>query len=185
MRTNERLTLEQLHETQCFIGLTSKQKRLVEAFVESNGDKTASVLAAYAVKNARNAQILASQVFASPAVVACLATYYQDDPLESFKAEVRRAYHNKKLTVAQVRAMTLHADLNGWGSASLPKDSLHGRDVEPSTEDPEENLQAPADPEFYIGQRVTERDSAGVEHVGIVKALDASGRPSEIEEVKS
>jgi hypothetical protein len=140
MPTKKRLTLDQLHATQCFLALTPKQKKLIEAFIETNGDRTASVLAAYDVKNTRNAQVLAYQIFASPNVIACIAAYYQDDPLESFKAEVCKAYRSKRITVAQIRAMVLHADLNGWGSATLPKESLHGKDAKSSEpESPVEN----------------------------------------------
>lgn len=142
--SKERLTIEQLRAEQCYIELTQKQKKLVETFISSNGDRVASVMSAYATKSRENAQILAYQFFTSPRVVACLAAYFQDDPLESFKAEVRRAYRNKKITVAQVRAMTLHAELNGWGSASLP--SLHGRDsAEPVAESESPRPVAPQD----------------------------------------
>jgi len=37
---------------------------------------------------------------------------------------------------------------------------------------------------FYVGQRITERDSEGTEHVGIVCTLDADGRPDHVEEYK-
>jgi hypothetical protein len=180
---HEKLTLAQLRETQVFIALTPKQKRAVQVFVETNGDRQASVLAAYKVKNARNAAILSSQVFASPAVVACLAAYFQDEPLESFKNDVRKAFINRKITVAQVRALELLAELNGWGSASLPKNSLHGRDAEPSTEEPLPPIENGAAPVFTVGMLVQERSPDGVLHTGKVTAVAVDGTPT-IEEIK-
>jgi hypothetical protein len=176
---HDRLTLDELRATESYFELTPKQQKLVEVFIETNGDRVKAVMAAYATKSEKNARVLAYQVFDSPRVIECLSAYFQDDPMEDFKRDVRKAYHNKKITVAQVQAMTLHAKLNGWGTASLP--SMHGRDAEPapSPKPPPETV-----PQFFVGQRLTERDAQGIEHVGIVRALDADGRPSVVEEIQ-
>jgi len=36
---------------------------------------------------------------------------------------------------------------------------------------------------FTVGMRVTERDAAGIVHVGIVQELDVNGKPSKVEEI--
>jgi hypothetical protein len=114
MPTKERLTLEQLQATPVFGDLTQRQQKLVETFIATNGDRIASVLAAYSVKTPSSARILAYEYFSSPRVIAAIAAYFQTSPLESFKAEVRKAYRNSKLSVAQIEALKLHAVLNGW-----------------------------------------------------------------------
>jgi hypothetical protein len=186
MHTKDRLTLDQLRAEQCYIELTPKQKKMVDHFIISNGDRVASVMAAYATKSEANARVLAYEFFASPRVVACLAAYFQNDPFEDFKAEVRKAYRNKKLTVAQVSALKLHADLNGWGSALLP--DQHGRDAakpdEPAATEKAPTLPANAGPQrFKIGDRVTERDDQGILHIGRVTAVDSDGQVLDAEEI--
>jgi len=131
-----RLTIEQLRAEQVFVELTPKQKTLVENYISTNGDRVKSVLAAYETKSEQNARVLAYELFSSPRVVACLAAYFQSDPLESFKADVRKAYANKKLTIAQVSAMKLHAEINGWTSASLPN-WRDAAEPTPKTKNPE------------------------------------------------
>jgi hypothetical protein len=163
----ERLTLDQLRATECWADLTRKQKLVVLAFIALDGDKTAAVQVAYNTRSEHNAQILSYQVFESPRVVAALTAYYQSDPLDSFKSDVRK----------------LFCELNGWGSASLP--NMHGRDVqpEPSTDEPEAVEPVAPQQTFTVGQRITERDSAGIEHIGIIKSLTPDGLPAEVQEV--
>jgi hypothetical protein len=179
----ERLTLDQLRATECWADLTRKQKLVVLAFIALDGDKTAAVQVAYNTRSEHNAQILSYQVFESPRVVAALTAYYQSDPLDSFKSDVRKAYQNRRLSVAQVTALKLFCELNGWGSASLP--NMHGRDVqpEPSTDEPEAVEPVAPQQTFTVGQRITERDSAGIEHIGIIKSLTPDGLPAEVQEV--
>jgi hypothetical protein len=135
-----RLTLEQLHEQTCYRELPPKQKKAVDVFIQNGGNKTEAVLAAYKVKSKENARVLSYAVFGSPTVIACLAAYFQDDPLASFTRACYAAYRRKKLTGAQVQALALIAKINGWGSAALPTEMLHGRDAEP------EESQAPVEP---------------------------------------
>jgi hypothetical protein len=175
----DRLTLEQFRAEQCYLELTPKQKKLVETFISSNGDRVLSVMAAYATKSEANARILAYEFFASPRVVAALAAYFQDDPLESFKADLRKAYRNSKLSVAQVSAMELIAKVSGWGAASLPSGLLHGHDKAENA-DPE-----PAAPvkKFHVGQCVRHRRPDGSFHDVIIRAMNADGVPTKFEDV--
>jgi hypothetical protein len=62
--------------------------------------------------------------------------------------------------------------------------AAHFVDPEAPAPEPEVDATVAVAPEFWIGQPVTQRDQDGVEHVGIVKSLAASGLPGEIEEVK-
>ncbi|MFZ3374520.1 MAG: hypothetical protein WA183_03100 [Chthoniobacterales bacterium] len=137
MPIKPRLTLAELQATDCYTELTPRQKVLVDTFVTSGGDRLLATQTAYKTASGEVARVMAYRAFATPRVIAALAAYFQSEPLEDFKAEVRRAYRSRKLTIAQVRAMELHADMNGWASASLP--SVHGRDTrlpEPDQETP-------------------------------------------------
>jgi len=115
-----RMPIEKLRLEKCYIDLTPKQKKLVEAYIATGGDRVQSVLSAYDVKDVENARVHAYAFFGNARVIACLTVYFQDDPLNVFKEQVWRAYRNKKLTVAQVRSLELLCELNGWGSRSLP-----------------------------------------------------------------
>jgi hypothetical protein len=191
--THARLTLDQLRETQVFMTMSIKQKRFIEAFISNGGDRIAAVETAYDTKDRKNARILSYQVFSSLNVIACLAAYYQDKPLDLFKAEVLRAYRSRKLTVAQVYALRLLADINGWGSASL-RDALHGRDAKPSTEPVAaaevaeaaevavDDSQFRAPKKFQVGDLIVET-ADGVVHRGRVTKVDAEGRILDAEEI--
>jgi len=135
MPTKERLSLAQLRAEQCFLDLTPRQKKMIEVFVESDGDKVLAVTTAYTPKSAEVARVMSYELFESPKVIACLTAYFQDDPMDVFKRAVRRAMTRKRLTVAQVTAMKLYCDLNGWGSKSLP--NTHGHDSAEPTADSE------------------------------------------------
>jgi hypothetical protein len=118
---SNRLTVEQLKQQRCFRILTPKQQMMVLTFIGSDGDRVLAVLSAYQVKSPEVARVLAYEFFENPKVIACLAAYFQDDPLEMFKEDVRRAMHNRRLTVAQVAAMRLYCEMNSWKPGSLPE----------------------------------------------------------------
>jgi hypothetical protein len=139
----ERLSLDQLHATQVYSDLTPRQKILVETFIGSNGDRVAAVKAAYTTKSGEVARVMAYEAFASPRVIAALAAYFQSDPLEDFKAELRKAYRNKRLSIAQFNALKLHAEVCGWTSDSLPdKNDID----EPETSKPQASRTSAATP---------------------------------------
>jgi len=180
----ERLTLEQLRAEQVYIELTSKQKVLVDTFIQTNGDRTASVLAAYATKSKENAQIMAYTVLSSPRVVACLSAYFQSDPLEDFKAEVRKAYRNRKLSVAQVDALKLHAELNGWSAETLQGLYKSKVSTAPEISKPQPVAQATADvpifpPRFQVGETCYQ-DGKPYR----VLTIDENGQPSAVDEIE-
>jgi hypothetical protein len=149
MPKKERLTFEQLRAEPVFRDLTPRQQKMIETFIASNGDRLQAVQSAYNAKSAEVARVMAYEFFASHKVVACLTAYFQDDPLEVFKRDLRRAMTSKKLTVAQVQAMKIYCDVHGWGSKSLP--DLHGRDAKPDedaavseTPRPDRDVRVPA-----------------------------------------
>jgi len=174
----ERLTIEQLRAEQVFTDLTPRQQKMIETFA-SSGDRIQAVLAAYNAKSPEVARVMAYEFFANPKVVACLTVYFQDDPLEVFKREVRRAYHNKNLSVAQVQAMKMFCDLNGWGAASLP--DLHGRDADGEPETSKPQPVAPAVPgpttnRFQVGDIATQ-DGERYR----ITAVDENGKPTAVD----
>jgi hypothetical protein len=169
-----------------FQRLSPQQKTFVLVLLKT-GDSQQAVDAAYPSAHHKSRRALKYQVLKSGNVTAALDVWRFRDTgparanlirivQEQLKAAEPGSTAAGKFTVQLERLL-----LGVQGS-----NKAHFKDLpEPEDEDPEEDLQAPTQSEFFIGQRVTERDDAGVEHVGIVKALDASGRPSEIEEVKS
>lgn len=188
MSTKDRLTLAELKATTVWTDLTSKQKVLVETFIQNGGDRVKAMLAAYAIKSPETARVLAYEYFTSPRVVACLTAYFQGDPLEDFKADVRAAYRNKDLSVAQVRALELHAKINGWASDSLPSFSkAEPENIKPTSKAApavDNAVGGPIAPKrFAVGDRVTERDEQGVLHKGIVTKVDEAGQIVDADEV--
>src|ERR1700691_2233198 len=110
-----RMTIEELRLQDCYLGLRPKQRMFIEGWIASGGDRGFSTSSAYDCKHADVARAFSYEGLSRPAVVACLAAFYQDDPLKEFKDQVGRAVRNSRLTTAQIRALELMARLNGWG----------------------------------------------------------------------
>lgn len=187
-----RLSIEQLREEDVFLDLTPRQKILIETYVTSNYDRVLAVQKAYNPKTAEIARTMSYEVFATVRVIACLACFFQDEPLKTFQDTVRRAYRQKKLTTAQVSALELLAKVSGWGVA-LPG-VIHGRKAEPD-EPAVENSKAPAAPvaasapvvvppkaKPFIGQIVPKRRPDGTSYDVLIVAIDpATGRTKSME----
>jgi hypothetical protein len=124
MPAKDFLGIDVLRKTRAFSELTEKQKATVEAFVSNGHNKLAAVQSAYNCKSAASARTLINRLFSNPAVVAVLALHFQDDPLDTLKAEVRRALRDKHLTPQRAAMLRLLAELQGVGSDSeKPTDS--------------------------------------------------------------
>jgi hypothetical protein len=115
-----KLSIEQLRREHCYFVLSVKQQKMVEVYL-GTGDKVKAVQAAFKCASEKTARVMTYSYFAKPGVIACLAVAFGDDPRrETFKAEVRRAMKNKKLTYPQAAALKLYGQLHGFAPSSLP-----------------------------------------------------------------
>jgi hypothetical protein len=181
-----RMTIEELRQQECYLGLRPKQRMFIEGWIASGGDRVFSTSSAYDCKHADVARAFRYEVLSSPAVIACLAAFYQDDPLREFKDQVSRAVRNNRLTTAQIRALELMARLNGWGDGSLP--NRNGQESEPESEAAVHNVAVlPYSPTrmYKVGDFVRDQDATGAVHIGLVESIGANGQPSKVVEVQS
>jgi hypothetical protein len=157
----------------------------IESWIASDGDRVFSTSSAYDCAHAEAARSFSYEVLSSPAVIACLAAYYQDDPLAEFKSQVSRAVRNSRLTTAQIRALELMARLNGWGDSSLPnRNGYEPVESEEPSVPKVEVLPYSAMRVYKVGDFVRDQDASG-SHVGLVEAVNAKGQATKVAEVQS
>lgn len=113
-QTQDTMPLELLRLTPEWKKATERQQLMVESYIASGGDKVFAVMSAYRVKDRETARKMQYDSFSRPAVVAILNLYHRVTPRDAFLRDVERAVRNRKLTVAQIRALELQARLNGW-----------------------------------------------------------------------
>jgi hypothetical protein len=178
--------IESMNGTREWRALTPKQRTFVTDFL-TTGDAPHALAAAYpkAAENSRRS--LQCQVLRAQAVTDFLEIWKFRDTesarpalLQICQQQLRAAKKGSQAAASlaiQIERLTI-------GIVGTNKSHFRGSDEDPN--EPEPTIKTgTAAPVFTVGMRVTERDAQGVVHVGIVKALDASGRPSEIQEVKS
>jgi hypothetical protein len=179
-----RMTIEELRQQKCYSDLRAKQRMFIESWIASDGDRVFATSSAYDCAHAEAARSFSYEVLSSPAVIACLAAFYQDDPLKEFKDQVGRAVRNSRLTTAQIRALELMARLNGWGDSSLPNRNGY-EPVEPEAPAVQkvEVLPYSMTRVYKVGDFVRDQDASGV-HIGLVESITATGKPSKVAEVQ-
>jgi hypothetical protein len=178
--------LAALKTTREFRAATKQQRLFVLDFL-TTGNAQHAMAEAYPKATGQSRRALQWQVLNSQSVVDLLeiwkwrdTDHARDHLLEIVLAQL--AASEPGSTAASTFAVQLERLTIGVKGTN----KAHFKDPDArSTQDPVPPVETAAAPKFWIGQRVTERDSAGVLHTGVVKALDASGRPSDIEEVKS
>lgn len=127
---SDRLTLEQLRETDEFKNLTEKQRFFVETYVAGGLDNghydpiTATRNAYPACKNEEVARVMSYSLLQTPKIVAVLNMHFARTPNEAFLVTLDRAIRNKRLSIAQFKAMELKARLMGFKSHQ--PDAHHG-----------------------------------------------------------
>jgi hypothetical protein len=119
-----RLTLDQIKDTQEYSILTGKQQLFVETYCQSGidtgtYDPILAAMTAYVCKSQENARVMSYALMANIRIVAALNRHFNREPIEEFLVQIDRAIRNKKLTVAQMQALKLKADVCGF-SARLP-----------------------------------------------------------------
>ena len=167
----EQLTLDQLQREKVFLCLTPRQQRLVIAYLTNGHDKIAAIKSAFDCKSS-SVRIMSYNYFNKRQIVAVLAVAAGGDPeREQFDLDLHRAIQNPRTTRNQISALRLMAQTRGYIVSAEP-----AADAVDETETPSTHT-------FKIGDRVTQRDDAGIEHVGIVRRIDDEGRAIEIAEV--
>jgi len=110
--------LEKLPECQ---HLTKKQKLFVAEYCESglvtgNYDPVAATQTAYECKTPEVARIMSYALMSSVKIIAVLNRHFGTEPIEQFMVTLDRAITNKKLTMAQILALRLKAEIQGFTS---------------------------------------------------------------------
>jgi hypothetical protein len=162
---NAKLSISEFHQTATYTALTIQQRRLVDAYLTNGNDRIAAVHTAFRCKE-NSARVMSHRYFSNGNIIAALAVANGSDPDRAqFEIALARAIKNTKTTRNQISALRLWAETKGYflSLSETPKGD---------------------DTRFAVGDRVTQRDDTGVVHVGIIRALNAAGVPSEIEEVK-
>jgi hypothetical protein len=178
------LTLEVFRQTPEYIECSDKVRLWLVALVENGFDYTAATRTAFTAKDPVK---YGHAVRNWPTVRAALAVYREMSAFDIWVADVQRASRRKNTTIAHIQALKLRADAMGWNAEGLSA-RLNAKPAAAIAK-PQAVRIPPADPSapkvFKVGDRVTERDEDGVLHVGIVRAVDASGQITDAEEFTS
>lgn len=124
MSNTKRLTLDEVKATQEYSILTGKQQLFTETYIAGGigtgtYDPIEATMTAYSCKSKENARVMSYSLMANIRIVAVLNRHFNREPLEEFLIQVDRAILNKKLSVANLNALKLKADILGYG-ARLP-----------------------------------------------------------------
>jgi hypothetical protein len=120
----KKLGREELEATPEYQQLTAKQQLFVMTYcmaglVDGHYDQTAATQTAYNCKNLESARVMSYSLIANIRIVAALNRHFNREPIEEFLRQVDRAIVNKKLSIAQINALKLKADVLGF-AARLP-----------------------------------------------------------------
>jgi hypothetical protein len=122
--TEQRMSFYDLVCTPEFKQLSPKMGQFVLTYLQSVLDGEADALAAvkaasYNCKSDENGRILGFQLLASPKIILVMNRFFGVSPTEAFLKQVRKAISNKKLTIAQVRALELYSNINGFEKTAV------------------------------------------------------------------
>lgn len=133
--TTHRLGREELEATPEYQQLTHKQQLFVMHYcmgglVDGHYDQTAATQTAYNCKSLESARVMSYSLLSNIRIIAALNRHFNRTPIEEFLVQVNRAITNKKLSVAQLNALKLKADILGF-TARLPGTNKHALGVIP------------------------------------------------------
>ena len=172
---------EALRQTVAFRRLTGQQQQFVLALISNGGDTIAACRVAYPKAKPESQVVMSYSVSQNPAVQDALEVYRWMDSraalIELCKANLRACEPGS--TAAQRLVTQLERLMFGITGSN------RGRFIDPDAIHEEPEVEEPVTPAqtFVVGQRVTQRDDAGVVHIGQVMEIDADGKPSKIEEI--
>jgi hypothetical protein len=183
-RTMTLADLKPAFEYQC---LTPRQRLFVDTLLtsgESSGTYDALLATRVAYPDARPSSVVvrASQVQSHPKVRRLLNIYFgrpeaEPDPFfDELKRAIRKTIKRDGITIAVQRAISFYVAKTGL-------QPVPGVEAEPEQPASPTIIVPPA--KFFVGQRVTEKDNAGVDHIAVILAVDAEGNVTDYEEVQS
>jgi hypothetical protein len=118
----QKLTLAELHRTAEYRDLLDNEKGFVDAYVESDGDATEAVLAAYNCRTARSARAFAYQVLARPRVLDAIGVWKSEIPSlqKTFLERLWKLINKRHISpLLQLKAMYLYAEVQGWRKGKM------------------------------------------------------------------
>jgi len=115
----ERTSLSEIEKTPEYKKLRRKQKLFVATYIQSGidtgtYDATGSVLASYACADWETARRMSYGLLKNVKIAEVLNLHFSLTPRERFIASLNRAIRNKKLTMAQFRALQQKAESLGF-----------------------------------------------------------------------
>jgi hypothetical protein len=118
--SNTRLTLAQVKDTQEYSVLTGKQQLWCETYIQGGidtgtYDPVGATQVAYSTKSRENARVMSYALMSNLRIIATLNRHFNREPIEDFVIQIDRAIQNKKLSIAQMQALKLKADVLGYG----------------------------------------------------------------------
>jgi hypothetical protein len=118
---SKRVPIERLRETDEFENLTLCQKLFIETYIASGVelgvyDQITATQTAYKCKNQEVARVMSYALMTNRRIVAVLNLHFAREPLAVFLETLDRAIKNKKLTLAQFKALALKARILGFES---------------------------------------------------------------------
>jgi hypothetical protein len=157
--TQNTIPKEEFHSSKEYLSLTSGQRKWVDIFIETS-DPNRATREAYGASDDAYVAMFTRKIESSSRIIAALDLFYGRSPREKFLRDLQNDISRSK-GIAKVEARRLYAKM------------VFGVDGSPSAEAQR----------FNVGERITERDSDGVEHVGVIRSLDAFGLPLIVDEV--
>jgi hypothetical protein len=183
------MTLDELSKTVEFRSLSSaKMARWVSLYVQSYIDTgmfemLPATKAVYVGRSDENLRIRGYHLRKNPKVKAIVGLFLNagkrdiDLDLEEIQKHLDAAMPG---SVSAQRLLSMKMSIKRGIQPEEPETA--GTNV-PANETPQTSPAAVTQP-WKIGDRLTERDDAGVLHTGIVRTLDADGEPDDIEAVE-
>ena len=175
-------TWTRIEDSPAWARLTPQQRVWLASFVASAGDALAATKTAYRTANDHQAQVMTWELQRKPAILDAIATANNTATTEPTKEQLISEC-KRQLRAAEpgsVAASRLLAQLERLTLPDKPAEEDRQLEVTPSlievTETPK--------PKYAVGQRVSQRDANGGVHYGVVRAIDANGKPSSIETIK-
>jgi hypothetical protein len=158
----------------------------VQRFLEAGVlDPIAATKASYVCKTDESTRTLGCQLLANPKIILVLNRFFGTTPEQAFLKQVQNAIYNRKLTIAQIRALELQCQVLGLANG-FPRSrdiNLSELDSQPKhrrgrpRKDASTEAEAPTT-RFKVGDLCTQ---AGKKYR--VTSIDAKGHPLTAEEV--
>ncbi len=125
IKTKPCMTPEEFVLTFEYRHLTPKMQEWISTYLQGfldtgKFDVLAATKAAYVCKNDESTRVLGYQITGNPKIILALNRFFGVTQKDLFLKQLERAIYDKKITLAQIRALELAAHANGW-TTGLPR----------------------------------------------------------------